>query len=48
MINTSPFAALKRRTIAGKTMAYIDEGEGDATPSSFNTVTAPRPTCGAT
>jgi haloalkane dehalogenase len=32
MINTSPFAALKHRTIAGKTMAYIDEGEaeGDA------------------
>ena len=30
MINTSPFAALKHRAIAGKTMAYIDEGEGDA------------------
>jgi haloalkane dehalogenase len=30
MIKTSPFAALKHRTIAGKTMAYIDEGEGDA------------------
>jgi haloalkane dehalogenase len=30
MINTSPFAALKHRTIAGKTMAYVDEGEGDA------------------
>ena len=30
MINTSPVAALKHRTIAGKTMAYIDEGEGDA------------------
>jgi haloalkane dehalogenase len=29
MINTSPFAALKHRTIAGKTMAYIDEGEGE-------------------
>jgi haloalkane dehalogenase len=30
MISTSPFAALKHRAIAGKTMAYIDEGEGDA------------------
>src|ERR1017187_10745872 len=30
MINTSPFAALKHRAIAGKTMAYIDEGDGDA------------------
>ena len=30
MINPSPFAALKHRTIAGNTMAYIDEGEGDA------------------
>jgi haloalkane dehalogenase len=30
MINTSSFAALKHRTTAGKTMAYIDEGEGDA------------------
>jgi haloalkane dehalogenase len=30
MIKTSPFAALKHRTIAGRTMAYIDEGEGDA------------------
>jgi hypothetical protein len=26
MINTLPFAELKHRTIAGKTMAYIDEG----------------------
>lgn len=30
MINTSPFAALKHRAIAGRAMAYIDEGEGDA------------------
>jgi haloalkane dehalogenase len=30
MISTSPFGALKHRAIAGKTMAYIDEGEGDA------------------
>ena len=30
MIGTTPFAPLKHRVIAGKTMAYIDEGEGDA------------------
>lgn len=30
MINTVPYATLHHRVIAGKTMAYIDEGEGDA------------------
>jgi haloalkane dehalogenase len=30
MINTVPYATLQHRVIAGKTMAYIDEGEGDA------------------
>jgi haloalkane dehalogenase len=30
MINTAPYATLKHREIAGRTMAYIDEGAGDA------------------
>lgn len=30
MINTEPYASLKHRDVAGRTMAYIDEGEGDA------------------
>jgi haloalkane dehalogenase len=30
MINTVPYATLQHRAIAGKTMAYIDDGEGDA------------------
>jgi haloalkane dehalogenase len=30
MINARPYAPLNYRAVAGKTMAYIDEGEGDA------------------
>jgi haloalkane dehalogenase len=30
MIESTPFVAVKRREILGRTMAYIDEGEGDA------------------
>jgi haloalkane dehalogenase len=30
MINSEPYATLQHRVIAGKTMSYIDEGEGDA------------------
>lgn len=41
-----PYGQPKYLEIAGKRMAYIDEGR--VTPSSFSTATPRRLTCGAT
>ena len=46
MAGAKPYGQLQYKEIAGKRMAYIDEGHGDAIV--FSTATPRRPTCGAT